>query len=87
MAATRGRLCFWILGILMSLARAENTSSNSGPTRDVDLVLSLDSASQSQHFDCSENPSLSLETSDALAQTNFPIYVYNKHCFSSDIVL
>lgn len=46
MAATRGRLCFWILGILMSLARTENTSSNSGPTDDVDLLLSLDSTSQ-----------------------------------------
>lgn len=87
MAATRGRLCFWVLGIFMSFARAENSSSNSGPTRDVDLLLSLDSVSQSQHFNCSESPSSRLETSDALAQANFPIHVYSEHCCSSDILL
>ena len=46
MAATRGRLCFWTLGIFMSLARTENPSSNSGPTDDWETLLSLASASQ-----------------------------------------
>ena len=87
MDATRGRLYFWILGILMSLARAENTSSDSEPTHDVDRPLPFDSASQLLHLNCRESPSSRLETSDALAQANLPIHVYSKHCCSSGILL